>query len=278
MKRGLAIGDIHCGSMYGMMPPLFITYDDAHKLQNPGQAYLWKCWEDFCWRAAKFDPDFIEFGGDAVEGPQRKSNGFEVSLPSPDDQVAAAIGTLELLKSRCPRARWYFVAGTPYHVGEWGSAEEGIAKAIGGVAYPSLGPGTRSRQVLWLDAEGVMLEFAHHLGGASGFYRMTALDREGQWSAMAAKDSTKGVPKADLLIRHHVHFFGAIEHASKQVVTVPCWKLQDNYARKGGVHRFHPDIGGIFLEMDGEAKQRGEAPVRIIKELYSLPPVRAVVL
>jgi len=85
--------------------------------------------------------------------------------------------------------------------------------------------------------------------------------------------AAKGVPKADLLIRSHVHYFGVAEHASKQIVTTPCWELQTRYMRKFSVHRMHPDIGGIKIEIDGKAKKRGEAPCRIIKELYSLPPV-----
>lgn len=129
-----------------------------------------------------------------------------------------------------------------------------------------------------MNLEGVIVEFAHHLGGASGFYRMTALDREGQWSAMAAKDPSKGIPKADLLIRHHVHFFGNVEHESKQITAVPCWKLQDDYAAKGGLHRFHPTIGGVLLEVDGERKKDGENPCRITVRKYSLPPVPIVVL
>ena len=277
-KRIVVVSDLHAGSMYGLMPHAFDTYDGVTKPQNAGQEYLWKCWEDFCWRTSQFDPDAVIVNGDCIEGPQRKSNGFEVSLPSQDDQVDAAIKSLEALRARTERAKWYFTMGTPYHVGEWGGAEEAIARALRGESYPSVGVGKYCREALWLDAEGVVLEVAHHIGGASGFYRLTALDREGQWSAMAAKDASKGVPKADLLIRSHVHFFGVGEHASKQMLTTPCWKLADRYSRKGSMHRFHPDIGGVFIEIDGEGKQRGEAPCRIRKELYSLPPVPVVKL
>lgn len=273
-KRGAVVSDLHSGSMFAALPPDFITYDGMVKPWNPAMEYLWKCWDDFTWRAHLYDPDFVIVNGDCIEGPQTKSKGYEVSLPSLEDQVAACIGQLRLLKERCPRAKWYFTQGTPYHVGEWNGAEEGIAVALGGEAYPSVGAGKHCREVLWLHTDGVVIEAAHHLGGASGFYRLTGLDREAQWSAMAAKDQTKGVPKSDLLIRSHVHFFGLGEHASKMIVTTPCWKLGDRHSRKGGVHRFHPDIGGIFVEADGEAKKRGEAPCRVVKELYSLPPIR----
>ena len=278
MKRGVCVGDLHSGSIYAVLPPAFEMYDGSVKLQNPAQEYLWRCWEDFCWRAGQLDPDFIEVGGDDIEGPQRKSNGYELSLACQDDQVKASVQTLQLLKARCPRAKWFFIKGTPYHVGEWGSAEESIAQQLGAEQYSGPGPGKYCKRALWMDAEGVILEFAHHIGGASGFYRMTALDREGQWSAMAGKDATKGIPKADLLIRHHVHFFGNVEHESKQIVAVPCWKLQDDWAAKGGLHRFHPTIGGVLVEIDGALKKDGENPCRIRRIKYSNPPVPIVTL
>jgi hypothetical protein len=280
MKKIIAIGDLHIGSMYAPLPPDFITYDGAVKTWNPAQEYLWKCWDDFAWRCHKFAPDAIIVNGDCIEGPQKKSNGFEVSLPSQDDQCAACVAILHHLKARVPETcKWYFTAGTAYHVGEWHSAEEGIARDMGGEAYWSIGTGRQCREVLWLDAEGVILEATHHPAGSStGFYRMTVLDRDAQWSAMAAKDATKGIPKAELLIRSHLHFFGNLEHESKQVLQLPCWKLGDRHSRKSGLHRFIPSIGGVFIEVDGTAKSRGEAPCTVRKELYSLPPVKVVKL
>lgn len=279
MKRGIVIGDLHAGSSYGMLPPSFMTYDGTVKLQNASQEYLWRCWDDFTWRASKYAPDVIIVNGDCIEGPQKKANGFEVTLPSMNDQVQACVETLKLLKARCPNAKWYFTAGTPYHVGEWHQAEETVAILLGGEAYPSVGVGKHCREVLWLKMDGVIIEVTHHpTGSSTGFYRMTTLDRDGQWSAMAAKDASKGIPKADVLFRSHLHFFGIAEHASKVICQVPCWKLGDRHSRKMGLHRFIPDIGGVFFEVDGEAKTHGEKPVQIHRELYSLPPVKVVEL
>lgn len=95
---------------------------------------------------------------------------------------------------------------------------------------------------------------------------------------MTSKDSTQGVPKVDILIRSHVHYFSMGEHASKQGVTTPCWQLQTRYMRKNSTTRMLPTIGGLFLEVDGAAKKRGEAPVKVIKELYSLPPMKVAEL
>lgn len=273
MKRGLVVSDLHLGSIYGLLPPDYTKFDGTIQHQNTGQEWLWECWLDFCDRAARFKPDFIIVNGDVVDGPQKKNEGAELCLASPDDQVAAAVDTLRRLTNAAPNAKLYFTQGTPYHTGHWGSSEEAVARLVGADRYLSVGTGDYCREVLWLAIEGVVIEAAHHISGATGFYRLTSLDREAQWSALSAKDATKGVPKVDLLIRSHVHNFAYGEHASKQIVTTPCWQLQTRYARKHSVHRLHPDIGGILLEVDGEAKKKGSAPCQLIKELYSLPPV-----
>lgn len=277
-KRAIFISDLHVGSAYGLLPPRFHKYDSTEQPLNPGQLYLWKCWLDFVARASRFNPDFIIHNGDAVEGPQRKSNGYELCLVPAKDQMAACVDVLTVLRRACPRAKWFFTAGTPYHVGEWNEVEEGIAVQLGAEAYPSVGFGERCREVLWANVDGVQIEVTHHPAGSStGFYRMTTLDRDGQWSALAAKDATKGVPKCDVLFRSHHHFFGIVEHASKLIVQLPCWKLQDRHSRKGGLHRFHPDIGGLLVEFHGKSKEVSSRCV-VQKELYSLPAVQIVTL
>lgn len=279
MKRGAVVSDIHAGSIYGLLPPKFKTFDAVERPQNSGQEYLWACWLDFAERVQVWEPDFLIVNGDVVDGPQRKNQGAELSLAAPQDQVRAAIETLQVLKASVPsQCKWYFTQGTPYHVGDFGGHEEAVAEALGGEQYWSLGTGTHCREVLWLNMDGVIIEAAHHISSGTGFYRLTALDREGQWSAIAGKDETKGVVKADLLIRSHVHNFARGEHASKDMFTTPCWQLQTRYARKHSVHRLHPDIGGVLLEIDGNAKERGENPCRVVKELYKLPPVQVTTL
>jgi len=278
-RRGLVVSDLHGGSIYGMQPPNFLTYQRIPVNSNPGQEYLWECWLDFSKRAKRFDPEFVIVNGDCVDGPQKKNHGSEISLPDPKDQALAAIETLKVLKRSVSRhAKWYFTQGTPYHVGHFGDAEEGIAEALGGQTYPSVGTGWRCREILWLNVGGVVIEAAHHISTSTGFYRLTSLDREMQWSAITAKDTSKGVPKVDLVVRSHVHSFSAGEHASKQGVTTPCWQLQTRFMRKNSTTRMLPDIGGIFLDIDPSAKRHGEPPIQIIKELYNLPPVEVASL
>lgn len=273
MKKGIVVSDIHAGSIYGMLPPSFITFEGVEKVQNKGQKYLWECWLHFCTWAKTQKPDFVIINGDVIDGPQRKNHGAELSLPAPQDQGDAAIQTLRVLREAVGPTKWFFTQGTPYHVGDFGGHEEAVAMALGGTPYPSLGTGKLCREILWLETEGAIIEASHHIACTSGFYRLTALDREGQWSAIAGKDASKGIPKADVLIRSHVHHFARGEHASKDMFSTPCWQLQTRFMRKNSNHRMHPDIGGILITLDGEAKDRGENPCHVTKKLYRLPAV-----
>lgn len=272
MKRGVIVSDLQCGSIYGILPPAFETSEGIIKPQNAGQDYLWRCWDDATYRAGQFDPDFIVFNGDAVDGKQQAQKGTELSLQLMVDQKRAACTCLKLLKTRCPRAKWYFVAGTVYHVQDGAEAEEDIARQLGAERYMGAGPGRLVHEVLDLDVDGVILNFAHHISVASGFYRATAADREGQWSAMTAKDPSKGIPKADVVVRSHVHFFIHLEYPSKHIIQTPAWQLQTRFMRRHSAYRMLPDIGTIHLEIDGEAKRKGDDPCHVEKILYSLPP------
>src|SRR5262249_8643486 len=141
MRRGIVVSDTHCGSFYGLLPPDFLTFEGVPKLQNVGQQYLWKCWLDFSIRAEEFKPDFVIANGDLVDGLQFKNHGAELSLSNWKDQRDAAIKCLKVLRSVTRKAKWYFVQGTPYHVGNFGEAEEDIAEAMGATPYPSVGTG-----------------------------------------------------------------------------------------------------------------------------------------
>ena len=39
--------------MYGMLPPDFVSSDGSEKPQNPGQKYLWECWQDMKRKASE---------------------------------------------------------------------------------------------------------------------------------------------------------------------------------------------------------------------------------
>jgi hypothetical protein len=278
MKRGVVVSDTQCGSIYGMLPPFLETSENIVKPQNAAQVYLWDCWEHFSIRSGEFDPDFIVFNGDGIDGGQEAQKGTELSLPMKFDQKRAFVATMQFLMKSCPNAKLYAVQGTEYHEMKGAEALEDAMQVLGAQQYRGAGTGIFCKEVLDLDVEGTLFNFAHHISVNSGFYRATAADREGQWSAMTAKDASKGIPKADIVIRSHVHNFIHVEHASKHIIQTPAWQLQTRFMRKHSVYRMLPDIGGIHVSVDPTARERGEDPFKLIKHLYPLPPAPVTAL
>lgn len=167
-------------------------------------------------------------------------------------------------------------ANTEYHDSRAGREVEAVARAMGGRAYVGAGTGRYSREALDLDVDGVVLNFAHHISASGGLYRATAPDREGVWSALGGKEGK--VPRADVVVRSHVHCFTHVEHPSKHVIVTPCWQLQTRFMRRKSYYRMVPDIGAVLLWIDGAAKKKGEDPVVVQKYLYPLPPLKPVKL
>jgi hypothetical protein len=277
MNKGVVVSDIHAGSIYGLLPPGFITFEGVEKKLNVGQQYLWECWQDFCERVKEFKPDFVIANGDLIDGPQKKNHGSELSLITPGDQSKAATQTLQYLRKATGSAcKWYFTQGTPYHTGAYGDAEEDIAHKCSAEKYPSVGTGKYCREVLTLEVDGgLMVEAAHHISTAS-VYKTTPLEKESQATWMA--NVTHETPRIDLAIRSHVHHYRNVEHGTGKILTTPCWQLQTRYARKNSVSRLLPDIGGVFFVLDYQAKKAGGEWCRLWPEKYILPPVQVAKL
>lgn len=268
VHKVLCVSDLHCGSIFGMLPSGFENSEGKEVTLNSGQKYLLDCWGHLLSQVRKEKFSAVIVNGDVIDGLQQAQRGSELSLPLIFDQRGAAI---ELLRPLSKLAPIYFTQGTEYHDSKAGNAAESVAEDLHAVRYPGMGTGKFSKEVLDLEIDGVVLNVAHGISVATGFYRATPLDREGIWSALAGKDGK--MPKADCVIRAHAHNFVHVEHASKHMVQMPCWELQTRYMRKNSVYRMVPDIGYLIVEVDPDAKKQGQDPIRVRKQLYGLPKV-----
>lgn len=270
----LVLGDVHIGSVYGLLPPAFISSDGSEKPQNDGQKYLWNCWEDMKQRAAKFNIDSVVVNGDLIEGKQPKQRCSELTLVAPNDQESAAVFLMRdlrnwLEKNTGREVPFYFVQGTEYHEGRGAEELESIAARVKGANIQSTFAGRHCKEVLDLSLGAVVLNFAHHLGGGAGFTRSAALDGEAVWNQITA---TKGESiAADLIVRSHLHYFMHVEHVNRHAILCPCWQLQTRFARHRSAYRLMPNIGAIVLHVSPEAKKFGLDPICFTKLLYALP-------
>jgi hypothetical protein len=81
------------------------------------------------------------------------------------------------------------------------------------------------------------------------------------------------MPRADCVVRSHLHYFTHVEHAAKHIVITPCWQLQTRFMRKLSLYRCIPDIGAVLITVDPQAKKNGDDPISIRKFLYPLPAI-----
>lgn len=275
----LVVNDLHVGSVYGLLPPNFKSSSGAVIGQNPGQKHLWRCWKELARRVSKIKISAVVVNGDAIDGPQVKSRGQESCLPDLNDQERAAVDVLQYLFDKLAEGpsgknfERYFVQGTEYHDGRGAENFENVARELKGEKYRGLGTGVHSKEVLDLEIEGVVINFAHHVGGGGGgITRGNALDKEMIMSALAGKLGK--FPKADCLVRAHMHFFCHVEHGSKHGAIAPAWQLQTRFMRHRSVYQMVPDIGALLLHISPEKKAAGFDPVQIQKLLFPLPPIK----
>jgi hypothetical protein len=277
----LVVGDLHVGSTYGLLPPDFVSCDGSEKSQNEGQKYLWACWEDLKRRLARFSIDCVVVNGDVIEGRQPKQKASELTLVGPNDQEAAAVFVLRdlrnwLEKNTRRQVPFYVIQGTEYHDGRGAEELESIAARIEGANIDSALTGRHCKEVLDLNVDGVGLNFAHHVGGGSGFARSGTIDAEAVWAQLAGSKGQAQAP--DLIVRSHLHFFMHIEHTHRHAFVCPCWQLQTRFARRRSAFKFMPDIGALIFHVCPDAKQQGLDPVAHTKILYKLPVPRSTKL
>lgn len=268
-KAIVVVADTHVGSIYGLLPPGFVTSDDCPVNLNVGQKFLWECWQHFVAKVAAYNPAAVVANGDLIDGLQPAQRGTELCLTLLSDQTKAAQTILKDALKAWGSPKLYVVAGTAYHTSPAAREEEVIAETLNAQTYKGTGTGRYVRQALDLDVDGVQLNFAHAIGVTTGSYRATAIDKEALFATLAGREGKAA--KCDGIVRSHVHSFTHLELPHKHALTTPCWQLQTEFCRKRGQYRMIPDVGGVVLWIDGAAKKSGEDGIRVEKIMYQLP-------
>lgn len=275
----LVLGDTQVGSIFGIWPEGYVLSDGGTYLPNPGQQYLWACWNHLAKRISRTQRDGqtnitgLVFMGDATDGQQFKQGATEAIVTRMADQIGAFLEVMQVVKEALPRVPIYGIQGSEYHDGRAADAFEGAMASLGAVEYSGVGSGRFSHEVLDLTVpgSGVTINFAHHISVLTGLYRAVAIDREAIWSALAGKEGQ--LPKADVIVRAHVHHFVHVEHASKHGIIVPGWQLQTRFMRRHSVYRMVPDLGAVVIRIWKEESWFDDK-IQVFKLRYGLPPVR----
>jgi len=263
---GLAIGDLHMGSMYAPCPAEFLTsYDSTHR-PNVAQEYLNECWADMCAGLPKLD--FLTLGGDMIDGTQRKSEHASLWEPLPMFQARAAYVMLEPILAKLKRgAPVYSVQGSGYHDGEVCEWAEWLGQQVG--AIPA-GP-HYARPWLLVDVEGVALDVAHR-NSTMIRYRSTPLAREIEFAIDRCAKTGERAPSA--ILRHHSHGeYNTVGLGLHVACECPPWQLQSHFAQMSiSPNRlFSAYIGSVLVRVYPDRLADHRRPVVFEELLYPHP-------
>lgn len=248
MKRVLVISDLHCGHRSGLTPPEF-QYDPENqekewakfgKIQN----ILW----DFYERTIKdLKPiDALLVNGDAVEGKGKKSGGTE--LITSDRKVQADMAAKCILLAGAKKNVMTY--GTDFHVGGDEDWEDLVAEKVG----------AKIGSHEWVDVNGLIFDMRHYAGRSIIPHgRLTAPLREQLWNTLWAEIA--GYPKADVILRSHVHYHVDGQVFGKRVFTTPALQLHTKYGSRRATGTV--DIG--ILHFDVEDKENYTWKIHLLK-------------
>ena len=186
-KRILVLSDLHCGAVTGLTPPSKHTTELQATLWN-----LYKSWID------EFKPiNVLCVNGDAIDGTGDRSGGTEQITTDRLEQCEIAAECLMDTGAK----QIHLIAGTPYHTGNAEDFERVIANKVSG-QFHDRG---------FFNINGREFNFKHKIGSSGIPHgRLTPLAREILQNREWYLEGTE--PKADVLIRSHVHYYEQIEH------------------------------------------------------------------
>lgn len=197
-KRIVLIGDLHCGHRAGLTPP-------EYRFHSTSTEHIWRkftkvqkeSWDRYQLIVKKLCPvDCLVVNGDAVDGRGERSGGVEQVTSDRSEQVKMAVACIDRWKA----PKIVMVRGTPYHVGEKESWEDGAADAL-----REKGCEVKIGDHEWVDVYGHIFDCKHHIGGSAVPHgRLTAIGRDEVWNALWHEAGLQ--PRADHVIRSHVHY------------------------------------------------------------------------
>ena len=230
-KTMLVISDKHCGHDIGLTPPAW-----EHK--NPGEddhvmrRTVWDWVED---TLIPIKPDILLVNGDSLDGKGSKSGSTEQIYPDRVHQVEMASEIIDMFKAK----NIFMSYGTPFHTGDLEDWEDLIAK---NVEADKIGSEDN------IEINGKIINYRHHVGRSSIPHgRHTAVAKEALWNLLWAERGE--FPKADIIIRSHVHYHAYAGGPDWLAMTTPA--LQ-GYGTKFGTRRVSGtvDIGAVVFEFD----------------------------
>lgn len=267
MKHAIiVVSDLHVGSYTGLIPDGGYKLDSGSMITpSKGQQMLidfWAhFWGDFVPAATRgCKRKSVVLNGDAIDGNHH--NAVDL-IPNLTDQRKAAFQILKPIRNKYDQ--FVMIRGTEAHGGKSEQDTEQIAKDLDAVMDPETG--NYSWYQFWAECEGVLFQFAHHIGTtSSAAYESSAPMRELVAGLVESAQFRQRLP--DIMVRSHRHRFipisiPASENKDISLFITPAWQLRTPHVERIDRMRLSHIGGIIFICEDGQCTMK--------RKIYDLP-------
>lgn len=239
MKRVVVISDLHCGHIVGLTPAGWDA-DVPHAQLQKAYKMRRAIWNWYAATLKKLQPiDILIVNGDCIDGRNEGQGGTELLHVDRTDQGKMAAHCI--LEARAKIIVMSY--GTGYHTGVGDEFERPIADKVGAKKLGSVDN---------ISVNGVVVNYRHYVGASQVPHtRYTALGREMLWNTLWAERGE--YPKANIIIRSHVHYFAYVGGPDHLVVSTPGL---EGYGGKYGARLLSGivDIGMIYFDIEKSGK------------------------
>jgi len=248
-KRLVVISDLHCGHRIGLTPPDWWYDDRVATGRNAKIAkYQRELWNWYAAVIQTLQPvDYLVVNGDAIDGKGGKSGSSEQAQADRNEQCKMAVKCIDIVKAK----EVGIIYGTPYHAGTEEDWEFTISEMV-------------KTPVMFVSGQeffklnGVIFDFKHKISSSTIPHgRFTAIAREKLWNIIWSSRDQQ--PKADFIIRSHVHYHIIDTDPAGGWVGIITPGLQ-GFGSNYGVRQvsFTIDIGLIYFDVkeNGQCDQK----------------------
>jgi hypothetical protein len=198
--------------------------------------------------------DILVVNGDAIEGKGERSGGVELITPDRHEQIRMAKQAIDYVKAATVR----IVYGTRYHVGKEEDFESLLADSVECKDVKTQGHG-------FFDVDGLNFDIKHKVGSSTVPHgRMTAIARARLWNVIWNAEHERQ-PKADILIRSHVHYHQYCGGESWFALTTPalCYNSSFGIRECEGL----VDVGLVYFDIMSDGGYRWGSKLANFKSL-----------
>lgn len=212
--RLLPTGDWHVGHHFGLTPPVaWESADPRYPRRAKRRAFQKALWGAFDAAIAPLRPvGTLLLGGDCIEGKGERSGSRELLTPDRNEQIELAAAIVDFIKPRKVRV----VYGTAYHTGRDEDFEDQLVDRIKCTRNVAIGGHG------FYEVNGCTIDDKHFTRGSdSPRGRFAGLAGDQEWNELWAGRGRQ--PKANIILRHHVHFFAYCGGERWLAATVPAF-------------------------------------------------------